>query len=611
MGDGKASLAYFDKSVSALTLEECAFLATLPKGPNLFNPLKHPARALERRRWVLEQMLKNEYITADIFERTVSFPIEVTEQKRTARSASTAWFTEEVRRWALKTYGSKRLYKEGLVLYGTMDTQRQYEGQSVLQAGLRRYDRKRGYRGAIGHLSEEEWSAWGWGSLRPPEGLLAGWRFARLSTVEERGGRIQFYGEEEEEGILWEENLDWMRTLDSEGTLGEPLTSLHEVLQVGDLVTVGVNVDGTTWHIEQVPEVNGALVIMNAHTGEVLTLIGGWQFGLSHFNRATQAQRQPGSAFKPFVYATAFEQGYTSLSRLSNMPLVMEQGDFMLWRPRNYSGFFEGEKSLRQGLEQSHNLMAIRLGLAVGLDKIGQRVQDFQLNQNPSLTPSLAIGSVETTLLKLTAAYASFVNGGKKVTPVFISRVQNREGKTLLVNSPFEIEDKQLPWEKGGDQLPRVVDKREQILSPAVAYQVLSLLKGVVHRGTAARLNRIPLPLAGKTGTTNNSQDLWFIGLTPSLAIGLYMGYDLPTSLGEKIAASNTMVPIFQDLLNTIQETEELSTQSTFPIPKEILFIPVKKERRGATGPRWEELDEKSFKEFTWPKPSSFLPPYH
>lgn len=558
-GVAAAALYYFDKSLNDLTIAEMAYLGALPKAPNNYNPFRYPDRAISRRNWVVGRMLEEGFITNEQAEEAKSSPLEVKEG-RDAEVIQAEWFVEEVRRELYDLYGVEGLYDGGLSVRTTMQASLQKQGEKALKAGLRRYDRRHGWRGALASLNIED----GWlvplQAFEDPKGL-APWRSAVVLKVEEKEIIIGF--KSEEKGRISFEDMKWARPWIKGQKVGRSPKKPSDIVSVGDVVAAapldGENAAIGLYSLEQIPDVSGSLVAMDPHTGRIFALVGGWSQEASKFNRAVQAQRQPGSAFKPIVYTAALDHGFTPASKIMDGPFVLTQENGDRWKPSNYTNRFYGPSTLRLGLEKSRNLMTVRLARSVGMDVIADYTKRFGIHDNLQQTLAMSLGAMETTLLKMTTAYATFVNGGKEITPTLIDRVQNRRGAAIYKHDIRDCKGCRASSWRDQD-VPDLIDTREQVISPATAYQMVSMLEGVVLRGTGRKVSVIGKPLAGKTGTTNDSKDAWFVGFSPDLAVGIYVGFDNPKTLGPKEGGGGVASPIFRDFMQ-----EALADKSAIP----------------------------------------------
>lgn len=563
-GVAAAAQYYFDKSLEELNISEVAYLATLPKAPNNYHPVRNHDKALERRNWVIGRMYEDKYITEAEAELASLVPLAMVDKSKTEQ-VHAPYFAEEVRRELAARYGEDSLYKGGLAVKTSVDPTLQAIAQKSLRIGLMGYDTRHGYRGAIKKLvAMEDWRKQLEAVARPHE-MLPEWSFAAVLDVSKDSAKLGFIGEEQ--GVIKLEDTKWARKYLNEGyAQGPEIASLDQVVTIGDVIMVEkktaseekpdadkekqeAKTDDNIYLLRQIPDVQGAVVALDPHTGRVLAMQGGWGYdsGGSEFNRATQAQRQPGSAFKPFVYLAALDKGFTPATLILDAPFVLtDPVTGRRWSPVNYSREYYGPTTLRVGIEKSRNLMTVRLADFLGMELVAKYSDHFGITDKMQPFLSNALGSTETTVMRMTAAYGMLVNGGKKITPTLIDRIQDRRGKTIFKhdNRPCERCGTKIKWEN--QAVPDVPDTREQIADPRTTYQMVSILQGVVQRGTAARLNTLGRPLAGKTGTTNESRDTWFIGFSPDLVVGVFVGFDNPRSMGKHETGASTSVPVFE-----------------------------------------------------------------
>lgn len=547
-GVAAAALNYYGKSVHELTLSEVAYFAALPKGPTNYHPFRQREAAIARRNWVLDRMVENGYVTRAEADKAKAEPLGVTPRTLSPHNYVAGFFAEEVRREISERYGEKKLYEGGLSVRTTLDPKMQAMARKALVDGLVRYDEARGWRGAPQklELGGREWGA----ALAelPALGDVQPWRLATVLDVSDQAARIGLQPKrdssgqlprERETGVIAPDGIKWTRK-----------AKLTQVLRTGDVV-YAEPVDGRAgqYRLRQVPEISGALVAMDANTGRVFAMVGGFSYDQSEFNRATQALRQPGSSFKPFVYATALDNGYTPSSVIVDGPISIDQGPGIgMWTPSNYDGKYAGPRTLRYGIEHSKNLMTVRLARDVGMPLVSEYAKRFGVYDDMPPLLSMSLGAGETTVLRMTTAYSMFVNGGRRVKPTLIDRIQDRWGRTVYRHDERVCEGCDAEtW--GNQKEPKLVDKREQVLDPLTAYQVTSILEGVVQRGTATVVKDVGKPLAGKTGTTNEAKDVWFVGFSPDLAVGVFLGYDRPRSLGGTATAGQYAAPIFRDFM--------------------------------------------------------------
>lgn len=543
-GVASASLNYFNKAMNELTLGEMAFLAALPKGPNNYHPLRHQEAAVERRNWVLSRMVTEGYITAEEAQLAAAEPIVMSERKIEMLDDA-GYYAEEVRRFVVDKYGDEAIYNGGLFIRTSLDPVLQKAAVEALQSGLRAYDRKHGWRGATHRLETEDLEALA--EIKKPSYLPDSWQWARVSAVSDEKASITLA--DGTTGDIRVEDLAWARAAKKEGRIGPKVSKVGQVLAVADVVLVSSKPKHAGLYLlQQEPEIEGALVALDPHTGRVLAMTGGYAFGKNQFNRAVQAQRQPGSSFKPFVYLAALDAGYTPSSLILDAPIVMELPDGTKWKPKNYSNVFYGPTTLRVGIEKSRNLMTIRLAQAIGLKRILAYGKKFNISDALQPNLSTALGSGETTLLRLTTAYGMLVNGGKRIEPNLVDRIQDREGKTI-----YKHDNRPCPHCSGptasSELRPVIQDERAQIQDPATAYQMVNILTGVVERGTGRVAKSLKKTLGAKSGTSNDSFDAWFIGFSPDLVVGVWVGFDIPRTLGPNDTGGTTAGPIFRDFM--------------------------------------------------------------
>ena len=547
-GVAAAALNYFDKPLDELTIPEAAYLAALPKAPTNYHPLRRPEAAKDRRDWVVGRMLAEGYITEAEAEQARETPFRVRPRTET-EVFHAAYFAEEVRRELAERYGSDSLYGGGLSVRTTLDPRMQEIAARVLRAGLESYDRRHGWRGPIARLDA---SAPGWEALLSetprPVGLGGERRLAMVLAVSSEAAEIGFA--DGGHGVIPMSELAWARLRLEGQRVGRAPQTAGDVLAPGDVVAVEPREDPGVYGLHQPPDVEGALVALDPHTGRVLAMVGGYSFAASEYNRATQALRQPGSSFKPIVYAAALEHGFTPASLVLDAPFVVDQGPGLpKWKPANYSQRFYGPSTLRLGLEKSRNLMTVRLAQFIGIDTVADYAAGLGVLDRMPEHLSMALGAGETTLMRLTAAYAMFVNGGHGITPSVIDRIQDRRGVTVFTHDNRECPDcGQVSWT--GQPAPQVADVRPRRLAESTAYQVVSMMEGAVQRGTGRIVRSVGRPLAGKTGTTNDSFDAWFVGFAPDLAVGVFVGFDEPRTLGPNEQGASVAAPIFRDFMD-------------------------------------------------------------
>lgn len=559
-GVAAAALNYFNKSLDELTTAEAAYLAALPKAPNNYHPIRKAKAAKGRRNWVVGRMLAEGYISADVAQNARTERFAVVSREAT-QFVQADFFVEEVRRSLINQYGENGLYEGGLSVRTTLDSKLQDIADTVLRQGLVAYDRRHGWRGPVAKLAPGT----GWlGRLRgvTPPASIGSWQLAMVLTV--NAGGVEIGLDDGVGGIIPKSELTWARPWKEGQKLGPKVSKPSDVLAPGDVVMVEAlppakAKDGSEipvsrgapipFGLRQIPGIQGGIVALDPHTGRVLAMSGGYDFAASEFNRATQANRQTGSAFKPFVYLAALEKGYTPATRILDAPFVMDQGAGLgKWKPANYSNKFYGPSPMRLGIEKSRNLMTVRLARAIGMETVSEYANRFGIVENMPEQLSMSLGAGETTLLRLTTAYAMLVNGGRRITPTFIDRIQDRNGRTTFRHDIRTCENcTGSQW--AGQSAPRLPDMRARVADPATAYQIVSMLVGVVERGTGRRIRAVGKPLAGKTGTTNDEIDSWFVGFSPDLAVGVFAGYDTPRPLGRRETGSAIAAPIFKEFM--------------------------------------------------------------
>lgn len=544
-GVAAAALTYFNKSLKELSIEEAAYLAALPKAPNNYHPVRNHDAAISRRNWVIGRMVADGHIEEAQGDIAQAKPLKMTNREFT-KGVEADFFAEEVRRELKEKYGQESLYQEGLSVRSSVDPKLQNIAVKALRDGLSAYDKRHGWRGPVANFASMSDWAKKLNKIAIPEGMLNDWQLAVVLKVSNTEAGIAFKDKTQE--TLKLDGVRWARKcLQDCYALGPEIIKVSQVLKVGDVIMV--EKVKKSWILRQVPKVQGALIALNPHTGRVLAMQGGWTQSASSFNRATQAQRQPGSAFKPFVYLAALDNGFTPSTLVLDAPFVIEQAPGDFWRPTNYSNKFYGPSTIRLGVEKSRNLMTVRLADKLGMGTIVEYATRFGIADEMKEFLSYSLGAGETTLLRLTSAYGMLVNGGKKIEPTFIDRIQNRRGETIFSydKRPCINCGDLIRWD--GQSVPKVPDTREQISDEKTAYQIVSILEGVVQRGTARKLKELGRPLAGKTGTTNESKDAWFIGFSPDLVVGVFVGFDDPKSMGKRETGSSVAAPIWGDFM--------------------------------------------------------------
>ncbi len=595
-GVASAARRYFGLDVRELKLEQVAYIAALPKAPNRYNPQKNYEAAIGRRNWVLSRMLANNFIQQQQYDDAIAKKLVILDAEQRIK-AKGSFFAEEVRRELLGAFGEKELYHGGMTVYSTLEPRLQIFAEQALQNGIRQYDRRHGYRGHIGSIkrnqnsnavvemkgkyAQENNERKEFKELSKPKGSPKHWRLARVKKIDAKyaaivtqdgtNGKISLdemkwaraqikpslqqiaKKQNNEELVLRAGRYEIENQQNAQEKLGERIKKTTDLLEVGDVLLVARK-KGEEYTLEQVPEVNGALVAMDPFSGAVLAMVGGWNFNDSEFNRGTQAMRQPGSAFKPFVYLAALENNFTPATRILDAPFVLhsDSGE-PKWKPSNFSQKFYGPSPMRLGIEHSRNLMTVRLAQAIGMDKVADTTRRFGIIENMPQQLALALGSGETTLTKMVAGYSMFANGGYKITPSLIERVQKDSGETIYRRykqscNACNVSDSELAADA---PLPLIPQLGERVTDSVSAYQIVSMLQGVIDRGTGQRVrSEVVGDIAGKTGTTNNNQDAWFVGFSPKIAAGVYIGFDQPKSLGRlpsgtQETGSSAAAPIF------------------------------------------------------------------
>ena len=620
-----AALNFFNKSLDELTVAEAAYLAALPKAPNNYHPVRNKDAAIERRNYVIDRMLEDGYVTAE--EATAAKAEDLVTRKRDQTQAVHGeYFAEEVRREIQTLYGDDMLYKGGLVVRSTLDPKIQAAADEALREGLVTYDRRHGWRGPLLRFAFDQAAIAAAQAARddfiaknpekpvpaalalpqdvtdgqwqerlperaefklPPVELVAGWQVAVVLEVDDKPRTVTLGFKDDSRGVIPFPELAWARPWKEEQRVGAEPKKPSDVLHPGDVVlveAVSKAPDGKetyepadfgnlpTFGLRQIPDVEGALVALDPHTGRVLAITGGWSFEESEFDRAMQASRQPGSSFKPFVYIAALEAGFTPATVILDAPFVLDQGPGQpLWKPKNYGGDMLGPVPMRVGIEKSRNLMTVRLAQTIGMATVIDTVRRFGVVDDMQPVLSSSLGAVESTLMRMAAGYGMIANGGKKIVPTLIDRIQDRFGKIIYRHDTRPC-DACLASSWDGQPPPLLPDDREQLVDPISAFQMVSMLEGVVQRGTGTRLLAVGKPVAGKTGTTNDAFDAWFIGFTPDLVAGVYIGFDQPRTLGPNDTGSTVASPIIRDFfLDALAGVPA----KPFRVPDGVVFMPI------------------------------------
>ena len=565
-GIASASMTYFDKSLKELSINEAALLATLPKAPSTYNPYKNFNSALKRKNWVLERMYENKYINENLYKNFLKKPILLKKRKLDFYKEN-LFFTEEVRRFLFDKYGENTLYKRGLYVKTSLDSKTQDIATKALRENLEEYDRRHGWRGAIKNIKNV--SSWKNQTSEIKFDEINNWNLALVISIQKNFSEIELL--DGSKGRILIEDTKWARKYLNADSLGPVINDLSQVFQVNDLVWVQ-NKKNNIWLLKQIPKINGSVIISDPWTGRIYSMVGGYSFDLSQFNRSVQAKRQPGSAFKPFVYAAALENKFQPNSILLDAPYVMQQAkDPIKWKPDNYGNKFYGKSTLRSGVEQSRNLMTVRLTQLVGNQKILEFAKNLKIYESPKNLLSYSLGAGETTLINLTNAYSIFVNGGKIFEPSIIDLIQDESGKVIFKTNVYDCKNCD---EIASDttQFPTIENNKKNIIDNSTAYQMVSILQGVVERGTAKKMRNSKIPIAGKTGTTNNNMDAWFIGFTPDLVIGVYVGFDDPDTLGKFETGAKAAIPVFEDI---IKKLPKKNISPFFKVPPGINLIKI------------------------------------
>jgi len=596
-GIAGASLAYFNKSVHELELHEAAYLAALPKAPNNYHPFRNTERAIGRRNWVIDRMVENGFATSEAAREAKKKELDVNPRRRSVYLFASEYFSEEVRQEIVERYGGDALYEGGLSIRTTLDPALQIKARKALHSGLVQFDLKRGWRGPIDTI--ELGDDWGEAiSEIKPLRDVPEWKVAVVLAVTPQFATVGIHPQSAKSGNLRAErrvgsvelaDMKWALNVKTENG-SKRVKTVDGVLKAGDVVfvePVGDDTENTTrFKLRQKPEVSGALVAMDPHTGRVLAMVGGFSFSDSQFNRATKAYRQPGSSFKPFVYAAALDNGYTPSSVVLDGPIRIDQGPQLgIWEPKNYGGKFAGPSTLRLGIEKSRNLMTVRLAKDMGMPLVAEYAERFGIYDKMLPVLSMSLGSGETTVLRMAAAYSVMANGGRSIKPSFVDRIQDRYGKTIFRHEERICSDCMASEWKNQPE-PELEDDRAQVLDPMTAYQITSMMEGVVQRGTAPVVKDLGVPVAGKTGTTNEEKDAWFVGYTPDMVTAVYIGYDNPRPMGKGNTGGGLAAPIFTSFMKDVIDGRKVAE---FRVPRGITLMPINRKtgllaQEGANG---------------------------
>ncbi|MXW93323.1 MAG: penicillin-binding protein 1A [Rhodospirillaceae bacterium] len=605
-GVAAAAQTYFNKPLRDLSIAEAAVLAGMPQAPSRYNPFKNPKAALARRTYVVQRMSADGFISADEARLALRAPLGLVGQE-TRTSVGAEYFVEELRRELIAKYGEEKMKKGGYSVRSTLDPALQQYADEALRKGLVAYDRRHGYRGPVARLAEVHGARWAenWrkklSRVERPAGA-GSWSLAVVLKTEKNRAAIGFA--DGARGTIPVAELAWarkqgVRTRESGkktyAAVGPRIRNAGSVLWPGDVILVepvrrtqrGKAYPEGTYTLRQIPIATGALVAMDPHTGRILAMSGGFSFRISQFNTATQARRQPGSAFKPVVFLTALENGFTPTTKVLDAPVVVRLPDGEFYKPLNHSGKFYGPTTLRRGLELSRNVMTIRLAQRVGLSRVSEMAGRLGIAKNLPSDMSVALGAYETTPLRMAVGYSMIVNGGRRVTPTLVDRIQDRRGRTVFRHDPVECAACREPeWQN--QEMPQIPDKREQVIGRQSAFQIVSILQGAVQRGTGRRVAEVGRPLAGKTGTTNDIVDTWFVGMSPGLVAATWVGFEKSFSLGQFEEGARTAAPVFRDFMKKALSGPE----EDFRPPKGLVAIriepPAGKDRKGGGEPYLE-----------------------
>ncbi|MDR3151716.1 MAG: PBP1A family penicillin-binding protein [Holosporaceae bacterium] len=568
-GVAAAAKVYFNKTVNELTVAECSYLASLAKGASNYHPVKNRERALKRRNWLIKRQLQDGFINKKTAQAALKEDLVMAPQEE---NVTAEYFSEEVRKYLIEKLRLSALNSEGLIIRGTLDMRFQDCAYRALRKGLEKVDRKFGWRGALATIdtSDPDKIVAQLKELNAPPGSR---EFKKAVVTKIQKKKVTLVTEDKKQGEVVEGDVRWAKNL-----------------HIGDVILVSSNDEGG-FNIRQIPAVQGAIIVIEANTGRILAMQGGYDFSQSEFNRATQAMRQCGSVFKPFVYLTALENGFSPNSVINAEAMEIDTGAAEIWKPKNYHGSTIEKITLRRAIEKSVNTATVRISYELGVNKISKLAQQFGIFETMPEFLSFALGAGETTLEKITAAYAMIANGGKRITPTMIDYVQDKKGNVIyrMAGPTQETKD---PFNAGTSS--RLNDNREQIVNEQSVYQMISLLEGVVQRGSGWEASTLGIPVGGKTGTSNESRDTWFVGITPDIAVGVFVGFDdYSKSLGKDATGTSTALPIFVDFMAKIKK---FLTAKPFRIPKGIRLRKVDLETGGPPSPSGKGTIMEAFK---------------
>lgn len=571
-GVAAAAQVYFDKSINDLTIEEMALLATLPKAPSKLDPRKNIEKSKARRDWVISRMVEENFVTEEEGEVAKEKPIIL--KSSDDDSVKADFFSDAIKKKLIDLYGSDSVFESGIVVRTTLDPTLQKYAAIALQNGIENYDMKHGYRGALGKISVKNSLNWlkELKAFNVKDLYKNNWNKAVVLDVTSKTANIGV--DNGDLGSIDLSDIKWARKYITADYIGKPIEKVSDVLNAGDVIMVErTNDKNNKYNLKQIPNVNGAFLAMDPHTGRILAMMGGYIDAVNQFNRATQAERQPGSVMKTFGYVAALENGMTPATIIMDEPITLDQGsDLPPYEPTNYSNEFYGPTTLRYGLEHSINVTTVRTASQVGLDKVSEVISRFGIAENPKPIYSSVLGSIETSLVNIVTAYSMIVNGGKKITPAMIEKIQDRNGITIYKRDNRNCDDCIINTNNPNIVIPALFDNRARITDPATAYQITSMLEGVIQRGTSVRAQAIGKIVGGKTGTTNNSIDSWFVGFSPDLVAGAYVGFDTPKTLGKTETGASVALPIFIDFM---KQAIKNVPSTPFRVPNDIRFVKI------------------------------------